>query len=297
MQTVLIQEPPEPDLLVLDAGVDWVTLTAPTFFSPDGPEAAALRNLLRRDWYGGQAGVDVEVWGWSGYSGLKFGPLAMGARRDGSIVRCSGPASRLLTSVPWAAGWKCTRLDLQITARVPTGDVDAYITALKGGAVAARAGANGRPWKVAHIAGMGDGDTLLMGARSSALYARVYNKYAESGFEGDYIGAVRFEIEVKNGVADRLWWKLSGQSGNTVLAQELVVAAMHSRGVYPAIDIRPAPEEWLRTVSRETDADRQLLWLEKSVSGIVRKLRAQGLESEVDKALGITDRQGGIDLF
>ena len=278
---------------VVDYGSDWVTLTTAGYFSPESEEAAALRRIVRRDWYGGQTGIETKVWGWKGYSGLQFGPLSIGARRDGSIVRCTGPAARLLGRFPWSAEWACTRLDIQATVQLGGADVDAHIRGLEGAALTARQGGKGRPWSVRLIRGYGDGDALYLGSRSSALYARVYNKEAESGHETEYLGCVRYELELKNGVADRTWWRMLGKTVGDTLPMEILKTGFEARGVNVPWDGGKCPEDWLRHVPRETDAERQLAWLEKTVGPVVRKLNGQGLLPEVMTALGLEEHAHG----
>jgi len=270
---------------IIDWGLDWVTLTTDERFSPDSEEAVLMRNIVRRDWYGGQSGVEVSPWGWNGYSGLSFGPLSMGYRPDGSIVRCSGPASRLIGRMPWSAGWRCTRVDLQATVRLSGEGVDEHIGNLVAPAAMARTRAVGRPWSIKLINGYGDGDTLQIGSRTSAVYMRVYNKHAESSFADEFKNCVRYEAEIKNGVADKVFWGLNGRTIGDTKPLEVLQAAFLKRGISIDGAIGEFQESWLNTVPRETDADRQLSWLEKSVAGVVRKLIGQGLHTEVLQAL------------
>lgn len=281
-----------PGCELVDAGVDWLTLTTAGYFSPESPEAAALRAIVRREWYGGQAGVDVRPWGWKGYAGLQFGPLSIGARKDGSIVRCSGPAARLLGRMPWSAEWTCTRIDIQMTVRLGGRGPDEHIRALEPSALGARAGAKGRPWAVRLVRGYGDGDALYLGSRLSPMYLRVYNKDAESGHDPEWLGCVRFEAELKNGIADRTFWRVLGHSVGDTLPLELLKTAFESRGIKLPWEGNKAPEDWLRVVPRETDAERQVAWLEKSVRPVVRKLVGQGLRADVLEALELETLEG-----
>ena len=272
---------------IIDVGLDWVTLTMPEGYSPRASWESELRDVVREDWYGGQSGVDAEPWGWNGYTGVKFGPLCTGWRPDGHIVRVSGYAARYLLRAYWEGAWKCTRIDLQATVRDATTPTARIRTEL-GAVLGARSGKEGRPVRVRHVEGYGDGDSLLVGARSSPKYYRIYDKEAESDRAIEYLGCVRYEVELKNGIAERVWWELYDNRRDEGRTLKLLQDAMALIGVNTLQGGNYKPAEFWRVVPRETDAERQLLWLEKSVQPVVRKLFGQGLELDVLAALGVT---------
>jgi len=271
---------------IVDAGVDWLTLTRPHADDLNPAWADELKAIIRSDWFGGQSGVDLNPWAWNGYSGEQFGPLSIGVRPDSVIVRCSGYASRYLLRGYWDMHWKCTRIDLQATVREGR-DCDARIRVELGKVLGARSGKEGRPVGVRHIQGYGAGDSLYVGSRSSPKFYRIYNKEAESGFATEYAGAVRYELEAKNGTAERTFWWLNDNRRHENGVLHLLDAALRDIGVDTLEGANYVPSEFWRVVPRETDAERQLAWLEKSVGPVVRKLAGQGLMLDVMQALGI----------
>jgi len=127
----------------------------------------------------------------------------------------------------------------------------------------------------------------LVGARRSPKYIRIYDKEAESGRATEYLGCVRYEAELKNGIAERVFWELYDNRRDGARVLDMVSSAMKDVGVYTLESANPVDTGFWRVVPRETDAERQLLWMEKAVAPVVRKLAAQGLMADVMQALGL----------
>jgi len=272
---------------VVDYGIDWLTLTHPPV-DEHGPELFAdLRQIIRSDWYGGQSGVDMSPWGWNGYVGGSMGPLSWGFRPDGAIVRCSGFAARYLLRANWGMQWKCTRIDVQATVRLE-GSIPDQINRELGATLGERAGREGRPWQVRHVAGYGQGDSLLIGSRRSPRYFRIYDKEAESGHATEYLKCLRYELEAKNGIAERLFWELYDNRRRPELTLDYLSSALKDVGINSLESANAIDTGFWRVVPRETDAERQLLWMERAVAPVVRKLAAQGLTPDVLQALGLS---------
>ncbi len=272
---------------IIDAGVDWVTLTRSSDVDTHPTLASELRDIIRSDWYGGQSGIDQTPWGWNGYAGFQFGPLSMGSRPDGTIVRCSGYAARYLFRAYWDMHWKCTRIDLQATVRDERAP-DARIRLELGEVLGARSGKEGRPVSVRHIQGYGSGDSLYIGSRTSPKFYRIYNKEAESAQASEFMGCVRYELEAKNGTAERAFWWLVDNARRENGVLELLTSSLRDVGINTLEGGNFVPSEFWRVVPRETDAERQLLWLQKSVAPVVRKLNSQGLMVDCLQALGLS---------
>lgn len=98
---------------------------------------------------------------------------------------------------------------------------------------------------------------------------------------------MRYEVELKNGIAERVWWELYDNRRDEGRTLKLLQDALALIGVNTLQGGNYKPAEFWRVVPRDTDAERQLLWLEKSVAPVVRKLFGQGLELDVLAALGV----------
>lgn len=291
-----------------DYGIDYITLTTPRSGVPETLELEFIKGLLLREYFDGQAGMDVQKWGWNGYVGWQYGPLSWGSRPGGSILRLSGGAARLVTAMHLGGDWRATRIDLQVTIDLGGRGVDDHIRDMRGEALAERAGKQGRPYKVAFIDGCGDGNTLYIGSRSSQVFCRVYNKGAEDGFEDDTIGCVRYEVECKAEAAERLWGELRDASNAPTMGAGLVAATYNARGLRLPSTVLNTADAPIRAIIKQTDLEGRLLWLEKAVGGVVRKLITAGYGDDVLRALSvevdgrsltcaaIAGRVGGRDL-
>lgn len=291
-----------------DHGLDYITLTSPHPGAPGPDELDYIRALLAREYFAGQAGMETQRWGWNGYAGWQYGPLSWGSRPGGSILRLSGGAARYAPRLKLGSEWKATRVDLQMTIHLGGMGVDDHIRAAKGDALLARAGKEGRPYKVSYIDGCGDGDTLYVGSRSSQVFCRVYNKEAEDGYEGSTIGCVRYELEVKAESAERLWRDVRDANDASARGAALVAATYTVRGLRLPSDLVAAADVPIAAVVKQTDLEGRLMWLEKAVGGVVRKLITSGYGDDVLRALAVEvddghlsvasmrDRVGGRDL-
>ena len=220
-----------------------------------------------------------KAWSFQGYEGTHWGEASAGRREDGCILQVSGSwasAVRLLelphTGVP--------RLDIQATvwgypqpALVP-GEAAAA-------SVIAREGANGRPWRVAHICGFGNGDTCYIGSRQSDVFARIYDKGAQDESNEDYAGAVRYEVELKGRTASAAFAALARAGGDEVACADWVQSYLLARGL--------SLPEWVsvETVRRRavekaaSSTDETLAWLANGVRPTVRRLLDAGLTYEL----------------
>lgn len=272
---------------IVSSGVDWVTLTSTEHNALSADELAHLRASILRTVYGGQAGVEIKPWSWQGYVGRQMGSFAYGHRPDGWIVRASSDMARVVAAaLPWL-NWKPTRVDVQVTARVE-GSVDSVIARCRANVLVSRETLPaGRAAKIRYVVGHGQGDSVLIGSRRSQVYVRIYNKEAESGNDEAYKGCVRYEIEFKGGAAVEAWRLLVDARDQSREAMEMVIAKMRHYGAEPFEGYTVRKGYNVVSAVRPTDLETQLLWLERSVRPLVKKLIDKGYGSDVYYALGI----------
>lgn len=200
------------------AALDWLSLT--TFHYP---LCGRFQGLVERFALG-----PVEQAKRMQYRGIEADGLFFGeATQDGNwhgLFQASGMAAEMVW--PNVNAWpvKCTRLDLQITCRVPGG----YSAYHASNAIREWDGP-GRPRKVTLIQS-GDGlDTVYVGSRSSDRFTRLYVKLDAAG--GRWL---RFEMEYKGTVAQQAFEKLREDPN----PQEAMENAL--RGEIEAIPSMPA---------------------------------------------------------
>lgn len=279
---------------LVSVGVDWFTLTSPEKWDGTAEDTRLLRDTYREHVLGGQAGMAVEARSWLGYSGHQFGSLFTGTRTLGSVVRVSGAPADVMARVYGWRGWKCTRLDLQITVK-GNREPDAVVREAVGLALNAERTTAGRPPGVRHIMSFGGGDTLTVGARTSSVYGRCYNKEAESGREAQYLGCVRYELELKNSVAERVWLRLMGETEWEATIAAIVRTKWREWGVDLGEVELDVETGLLRHQPEETTLDSRLEWLTRTVRPVVEKIAAQGYRADALRALGLKDDDGHED--
>lgn len=272
---------------IVDSGVDYLTVTTPEIGLATVDLYEYLKKLhIRKDW-AGQAGVMETEWHWQAYHGKTVGKLTWGCRDDGSIIRVSGSGAKTMASVAYLSFWRASRIDLQVTLRLPDGlDVDTEIRKVAQRAAMKRAGQEGRPYQIRLIDGYGDGDTLNIGSRHSESFVRVYNKAKESG-DAEYANCVRVELECKGKLAARIWRDMPSGVQHEKHSLELVLAADEKYG----LDITPKSGLELRKLPHieraKTTLERRLDWLRTAVSPTVKELTVAGWRDDVLRALGI----------
>lgn len=266
------------------AYVDYVRLTfraGPGMDEAWGLYRTAPLKVGRRD---GEGERRLEPWRWMGYRGYSLGPVQVGEREDGLILQASGPIAAEVVDLklPWTG---VPRIDLQVTYWYDTywPSVAAEVAERS---VRARAGQKGRPWKVAHINGMGNGDTTYIGSRGGETkFLRCYDKWAQSGREGQWRYAWRYEAELTDGHGRYALGTIEdvGQSEATVAA--LVNSYWAERGVKLPEIANTQCYSASRIKREPTDDERRLEWLKRQVRPTIDKLLAGGVSYEQLRAV------------
>lgn len=264
---------------IAEAGVDWVSATAPYGKRYDDLKAVGevVLNAQRL------CGNDLLPWHWNGYDGARCGHASWGTRHDGGYLRVSSDAAH----VWWADIWKATnhyaRLDLQVTVENLPAGFDLALYTRNAAKVAPLR--RGRPIEWQYLETREKGCTTYVGSRSSAVFGRVYDKSAERG--GDHLGGTwRYELECKDDAADGYARRLASAANPSATLTGLVHKWFHIRSVAPAFT--PTVDAELPMFDPNTTDDaKRLAWLRDHVSITVAKLLAKGYRNEVLQALNL----------
>lgn len=271
------------------ANVDWLTLTRPE----TGVAYSAALDAARWLWADGSgetSGIlDEKDWAWLGYKGVRIGSACVGTRPDGTIFRVSGGLADKVSDYLLTGSWKPSRIDVALT--YVTGEaIDDLIRKHADESRACREQVHSRPWKVSLIQSFGDGDTLTLGSRTTNAYARVYNKYAESGFDKGYEGCIRYELEAKGGLAPQVMRNLNDRGWTSQSKCDIVCTAMMRRGLSMPANLSHSKQVLNWYENENTDVDKKLEWLRRQVRPTVAQLKIAGYEDLALQALqGLED--------
>jgi DNA relaxase NicK len=264
---------------VLEAGVDWITVT-----SRNMEHRQHLRDRMAGFLADEQsAGNEKQVWRWKGYEGWHVGQATVGERADSLFCQLSGQTAGL--------GWlsllerpvNVTRLDLQVTVSdvpLPMDLAERAWLALEHGS-----GKMGRSRSYSWINTRPSGSTLYVGAPSSASRLRLYDKAAES--QGVYpLGTWRYEYQARSGVAGSVASGLADRGSSTISGRSTVHERFSASGIRPGFCASGSGV--LGHVPRSrSDAQRKLRWLDAQVRPTLNWLRSNGYGRDAERALGL----------
>lgn len=275
-----MQSPNQPHVphALLSSGVDWITATAQKGSTRWDMSEYARHERDRLI----ESGETIKTGYRLGYYGWQVEGFFHGRREGSSIIVASGAlADRVWRPVSSVAD-NVARLDLQVTLATPTDRPHL-------GVQACEALRGGIPRKVhtknvTLITSQPQGETLLVGKRSSDQYGRLYDKASEAKV-GEPRSMWRYEIELKRRAANAAATDLRGSEAPHAVAGSLVWNWFNSRGVVPVytpdlLFCPQKPEQFLpnRNV---------LTWFEESLSiTVARAVNRHGLE-RVLEALGL----------
>lgn len=264
---------------IVESQVDWLTLTRPSSLEDD--RLLNLGEVIMHE----QAKTDPSIsqWSWKGYSGKRGEHFAFGRRYDSDILQLSSDVAAKWFDAAWQRAAKCTRIDLAVTVRYDGGREwvarDGYQQGLDWNAQHGRG-----PERTLIVNGRG-GSTAYLGTRTSDLYARLYDKWRESGDER-YRYCWRWEVEAKADIAGRIGHRLSASVDRPSDVANIVATHFVRRGVCA---------EWMEgrdtgrieTVRRPSGTLSRLGWLDKSVRPVIERLLPLVSEEEILEALGL----------
>lgn len=265
----------------ISVGIDWLTVTA----GEPGPIRALLNAATKRRGILERLGETNKKGAFQGYVGQHTGPLFIGARQDGILVKESGgTAEELFGLVDWT-GVHCSRIDLQATVRLPEYD-PTIAQELRVRRAAAKADKDGKlKPRQEYIGREGNGDELRIGSRESPRYGRVYDKQAQSGDER-YLRAWRFEVEFKKVMAPKIVEYLTAAPSRHGAIVEALIGQFTDWG----IEIPIVGDGVLVAGSigrREFNTDRAMTWLRSQVAPSVERLLGTVSQEDILDALGL----------
>lgn len=269
------------DLKIVSSGIDWLTTTA-----VDGMTAKLLlreaESIAREE---SKRGFYLKPWKQSGYTGFACGRIQHGERHDSAIVRLTSD----LADSEW---WRCyqiteraTRVDVQITfapACGPNRFIHNVHRELK---------RHYKSWKkhprITMWSTSDGGLTLYLGARSSAVYFRCYNKEIESA-DVEFTGCVRAEIEFKDCAVTPLMSFLFANLPTREFACKVVSSFAGEHGI-SSFPVTVNPPSFYEGHPSATDELKSLKWLATQVKPSVLELVRRGRIVDVLDNLGLSD--------
>jgi DNA relaxase NicK len=268
---------------VMEAGIDYITVSA-TAGQAQFVQQAAERLGAKRE----RLGDSPKRVSALGYDGVLVGPVFFGFREDGkSLFRVSGPVASEAFGLVATNEMHFTRIDIQMTIR-PAGRLpNPHLakTVVRESNRRRLANKNQNYSHVRMIDGNGKGDTAMVGSRSSGKYARIYDKGAESGDER-YEGCWRYELEYKAEYADLVRDQLVDAYDREQVIVDLIVSQMEVWEI-PAFVSRGEHRPLRGAPSLPTDNERSLEWIRTQVLPTINRLRAAGLQPELDELLNL----------
>jgi DNA relaxase NicK len=292
--------PQNSPLSIVSADVDWFTCTAG--LDSVGEELYKRGSGLVSQFV--DQGDKHKETSWQGYRGDQAGPIMVGLRGDGVVLRASGVGARVALEKVRDLAIKPTRVDVQMT--VLHGSVKGLPQRLKRQAMQARSARNGAPYRVKHIDGCGDGDAVILGDRSSEAFGRSYDKYRETLQK--YKESVALRRELAEGFPDGSWrYEVEYKGSKALSVTERLLEADFERAVIG--DVRgwyadhgikiPVGDELLPAVKEAKyvpDDERSLAWIRAAVRPTVDRLAARKRLGDVLEASGIGPQLRELDV-
>lgn len=266
-------------LEVIESRCDYLTATV-----SQGYKAAVLATRAAA-WQIERAaeGYAVKEFRWQGYDGETVDGITWGSREDGALIRLSGDMAHKHHQTALTFVSNVSRIDVEVTLR---SDSETWNYAEQCHSVVQLDNRikNGMT-RSSIIRSTPKGTTCYIGSRSSDRYFRVYDKTTES--EGAYPNySWRFEVEYKQDRAWRVAQQVLKGRGAPENVRSIVEQAFANYGY--TLPCTPLPMGWRdKGVRAETNDERRLAWLYKSIRPAIEKLQ-EGVElGTILAALGL----------
>jgi len=217
----------------------------------------------------------ARPWSWMGYVGQSYGSAQAGSAAHGCILQASGYAADELRAL--APYWdNVARCDIALDVWYDEDPGPLVREYARLSADAAR-GQGARAWRVAHIDGYGRGDTTYLGARTSDLFVRIYDKMRESKGQQDFTNCLRYEVELKGQDAVAAWAPENRTPPGRHWLASFVLARLAERGVTLEIPDHLVVPTAARPPVRRASRESRLAWLENQVRPSIDRLVADGV--------------------
>jgi hypothetical protein len=264
--------------------VDYLTITA----KHGTKEQAACETVYETIKYDEVThGLDEKPARAMGYMGQKVGTMFVGSSPQGTMFRASGELAQVAAKMfAWMGGnHHVTRIDFQLTwefahdwSELAETECTCVRTALK------EKKGDAAP-TVRLISSFGKGDTLTIGARSSEVFIRLYDKTREMKLNAAP-WLWRYEVELKGERALQAMRLFTSRNGDNEVIHQVVDYWCKDRLL--GVPWSPTtPLSWPEVGRPESDAERKLKWLETHVKSSVQYLINKGHRSLVYEVLGL----------
>lgn len=259
---------------IVESGLDWVTVTA-----KEEKVCGELIDLGRHIQDVQRSfGFVAKPTGFQGYRGMSTEGCMYGVRGDGALLRVSGYLAHEYAPAIPTLGTHVSRLDLQVTVSLRRDSRALARNWLDGlNASYGRRGSDGQP-ATKLVDSYSRGACAYIGARTSALYGRLYDKSRE-GTGGYPANSWRLECEVKRHRSTPYFERLSSTSFDPGTIAGWVLEQFRRWGVNHEIETNPAiPTPVVRVP--KSDVQRRLEWVARVAAPVLRSLYEAGYHEQ-----------------
>lgn len=265
------------DLILLEARVDWITVSSPTgdnWFALAGIGGMGLVDEQKR-------GERLKTFRSIGYDAARAGSWTVAQGETHGYVSVGGIDAEHWARALLSYATHCSRIDYCATIQFPNGlenPVPGILNDLRD-----RYGNDPKEDAITHYRGLRADRGLTIGKRRSPYYARVYDKTTES--KGRYPPcAWRFEVELKRHASEFEHAEFKMEPRRLDVAGRIVRDHFRRWNVeVPAVQgptVRMAKQ-----IRRIPDAERALDWLRRQVRPTIEWLTEIGRGEEAHRVL------------
>ncbi len=268
-------------------GIDWNRVTIDAERLPWGRDGVGIVRGVRVLAGDSARGNRPKSFSNSGYSGIALGNATLGYRGDSAWVELRSDGADRLWRSDWYDLAHCTRLDARIDLLVKSPVQYLGDCIMRGYEwYTANTKKNGR-WKVPSYTRKGRGETVYIGSRESDYFIRLYNKSVESGWNHPDGDIWRIEIQWNNPIANEVSHGIRRMGYTDRKLHGVVTQWCERAGVLSGNRYGYKSLVQFEAPRIDTDSERSLSWLSRSVRGTVKRLTADGQYDKVEKALGL----------
>lgn len=275
----MVPHPPYSIFPIVNCGVDWLTVTSNYRGAGNPLEMWGSALLEQEKATAGQVTVAKRL----GYAGLSASGLFLGRRPDGVMMQLSGPRCSPLATQAINLSTSVSRIDLQVT--IWTEGEQPHLARWTRDRMLELPRAVGRQSRFVLTEGFPDGETLNVGRRASAFYARLYDKTAEVGSAVPRL-LWRYEVELKQSIARQLAVQIAAQQCCPKHVCTLVHAYYTKKGVRPSFT-PPSNEHAFQLDIAGASRD-VLTWYRESLSKSIQTSILRFGQPAVLEALGLS---------
>lgn len=260
--------------------VDYLTCTTKESHVYDVWWRMLQRNT--RSWFTDNGSGPVEAH-WKMYQGLNYGRhIFIGqSKLQGGLLKASGQWANVLWPLVTPSARRVSRIDLAVTIELERPNKHVARDVYEGDPL-------GRV-QFSFVQNSLGGSTAYIGSMHSDQSGRVYDKGVQAGL-ADPGKLWRYEVMLRDlkslAIAKGLYetWRVDGPVGDQI--RDYVWAWFKLRGVSPVFGATAIGGDIPITDLRIDTVSQRLAWLRTSVQPAIKRLIAEGLQSDLEDALG-----------